>query len=64
VKLHQVSPNGSPLRAARNVTDAAMASQAMANPQAGMPYSSANACRQGRRKGSVPAPPVTASPSG
>ena len=37
VKLHQVSPNGRPLRAARSVMDAAMASQAMANPQVGMP---------------------------
>jgi hypothetical protein len=41
VKLHQVSPNGSPRRRARSVTAAAMASQAMANPQAGKPYSSA-----------------------
>ena len=43
VKLHQVSPNGSPLRTARSVMDAAMASQAMANPQVGIPYSSAKA---------------------
>jgi hypothetical protein len=41
VKLHQVSPNGIPRRTARSVTAAAMASQAMANPQAGTPYSSA-----------------------
>ena len=42
VKLHQVSPNGKPLRAVRSVTAAAMASQAMANPQAGTPYRTAN----------------------
>ena len=57
VKLHQVSPNGSPLswRAVRRVTAAAMTSHAMANPQVGRPYSSANteapvaygACRVG-----------------
>src|SRR6185437_16116398 len=41
VKLHQVSPNGSPLRTARSVMDAAMTSHAMANPQVGTPYSSA-----------------------
>jgi hypothetical protein len=42
VKLHQVRPNGSPFRAACTVSDAAMTSQAIANPQAGTPYSSAN----------------------
>ncbi len=37
VKLHQVSAKGSPLRAACKVSDAAMTSQAIANPQAGTP---------------------------
>src|ERR1700761_3153896 len=41
VKLHQVSANGIPLRTARIVMAAAMASQAMAKPQVGTPYSRA-----------------------
>ncbi len=37
VKLHQVSPNGSPCRAVRIVTAVARASHSIANPQAGTP---------------------------
>ena len=42
VKLHQVSPNGSPRRSARTVSAVAMASHIIAKPHVGSPYSRAN----------------------
>jgi hypothetical protein len=42
VKLHQVSVNGIPRRAVRTVMAAAMASQSIANPHTGTPYSKPN----------------------